>query len=195
MLLPAPLTRLVKYCTRISILLVTLTHSLSNLCLLGAMPRLWEMRLRRSNISSFIEAITTSTIMQLAFLILPPSAATRLIEYLTNKASCTINSILGHTADQDLLLDGRPVENFIPLQDRGYGLSITIIEYKDSFQLAVLAPNSHGLCYKARAALRRICATHACAERAIDGTRARRPRSGTENFEQSTKQRVYCRRR
>ena len=100
------------------------------------------MRLRRSNISSFIEAITTSTIMQLAFLILPPSTATRLIEYLTNKASCTINSILGHTADQDLLLDGRPVENFIPLQDRGYGLSITIIEYKDSFQLAVLAPNS-----------------------------------------------------
>ena len=109
---------------------------------LGAMPRLWEMRLRRSNVSAFIEAITTSTIMQLAFLILPASVATRLIEYLVNKTSCTINSILGHNLDQELLLDGRPVENFIPLEDRGFGLSITVIESKDTFQLAVLAPSS-----------------------------------------------------
>jgi hypothetical protein len=100
------------------------------------------MRQRRGNISSFVEAITTSTIMQLAFLILPASVATRLVKYLTSKASCTINSILGHTVDQDLLLDGRPVEHFLPLEDRGYGLSMTVIEYKDSFQLAVLAPSS-----------------------------------------------------
>lgn len=100
------------------------------------------MRLRRSNIASFIEAITTSTIMQLAFLILPSSAATWLMEYLISKSSCTINSILGHTFDQELLLDGRPVEHFIPVEDRGYGLSITIIESKNSFQLAVLAPSS-----------------------------------------------------
>ena len=100
------------------------------------------MRLRRSNISSFIEAITTGTIMQLAFLILPASTATRLIEYFMNKASCTINSMLGHNLDQDLLLGGRLVEDFIPMEDRGYGVSITIIESKDSFQLAVLAPTS-----------------------------------------------------
>ncbi|XP_028397290.1 uncharacterized protein LOC114521082 [Dendronephthya gigantea] len=114
----------------------------------GALPRLWEMRLRRSNIASFIEAITTSTIMQLAFLILPASAATWLMEYLMSKSSCTINSILGHTFDQEILLDGRPVEHFIPVEDRGYGLSITIIESKNSFQLAVLAPSSENYVIK-----------------------------------------------
>lgn len=124
---------------------------------LGAMPRLWEMRLRRSNVSAFIEAITTSTIVQLAFLILPASAATRLIEYLVNKTSCTINSVLGHNLDQELLLDGRPVKNFIPLEDRGFGLSITIIESKDSFQLAVLAPSSQDYVIKPG----RLCAEFA----------------------------------
>ncbi|CAB3980404.1 diacyglycerol O-acyltransferase MT1468 [Paramuricea clavata] len=114
----------------------------------GAIPRLWELRLRRSNVSSFVEAITSSTIMQLAFLILPASAATRLLEYVMNRASCSINCILGHNLDQDLLLDGSPVEKFIPLEDRGYGLSITIIESKDSFQLAVLAPSSQDYAIK-----------------------------------------------
>lgn len=58
------------------------------------------------------------------------------------RASCSVNSILGHRLDEDMLLDGRPVENFIPLEDRGYGLSITVIDAKDSIQLAVLAPSS-----------------------------------------------------
>ena len=108
----------------------------------GAIPRLWEMRLRRSNVSSFVEAITSSTIMQLAFLTLPASFATRLIEFMMSKSTCTLTCILGHSLDENLLLDGRSVENFIPIDDRGQGISITIIEYKDRFQLAVLAPTA-----------------------------------------------------
>lgn len=100
------------------------------------------MRLRRNNITSFVEAITTTTVIQLAFLILPASLATRLIEYLLNKCSCTLTCILGQSLEDDLLLDGRPVENFIPIEDIGHGISVTIIQCKDTYQLAVLAPNT-----------------------------------------------------
>lgn len=100
------------------------------------------MQLRRSHISSLVQAITMSTVIQLAFLILPNSLAKQLIERLMTKCSMSVTCILGQTLDEELLLDGRTVESFVPVEDNGYEINITIIEYEEKFQLAVLGPGA-----------------------------------------------------
>ena len=100
------------------------------------------MRLRRNHVTSLIQAITMNTIMQLAFLILPDALARRLIQFLMEKSSFAVTCILGQTIEDELLLDSRPVETFVPIDDTGHRMSITIIEYQEKFQLAVLAPDA-----------------------------------------------------
>ena len=102
------------------------------------------MRLRHNNISSFVQAITMNAVLYLAFLILPDISAKKLVQYLMSKSSCTVSCVLGQTYEEELVLDGRPVETFVPLEDTGCGMDITITEYEQKFQLAVLAPTVGG---------------------------------------------------
>lgn len=108
----------------------------------GAVPRLWETRRRVDNFSFSLESIITYGFIKLCLLLFPLSAVRRLINYLINKAPCTVTQIPG--PNTPVYLNGKMATVMACCTPRktGSGLSICLTHHGGKVHLGLVGQDS-----------------------------------------------------
>lgn len=108
----------------------------------GAVPRLWETRRRVANFSFALESYIIYGFIKLCLLIFPLSAVRRLINFLINKAPCTVTQIPG--PNTPVYLNGKMAKMMACWTPRKTenGLSICLTHHGGQVHLGLVSHHS-----------------------------------------------------